>query len=288
MRDLLILLVHLITTTARLMGPGGARSVVAESLLVKHQLLILNRSRQRAPNLRASDRLLAGVCSLFIRPTRVVRSAIVLKPSTILDFHRHLRTRKYRLLCSPREVGQHVAHEPVDDGVPRSWSCAKLLLALNIRPRNKLIAAVLHQRPRTLRRGFQVELQADHVVFQLKRLIRAAGTLSQPRGVFRQVEGFAMPVKDEALGWKAEGQRGCRHAANRKPPDLLQGTTEDACAQGTGNELGAQTHPQHGNISSDDIPDKLFLGGEPGQGRLVVDAHGTPQGNQHIDTVERW
>ena len=77
MRDLLILLVHLITTTARLMGPGGARSVVAESLLVKHQLLILNRSRQRAPNLRASDRLLAGVCSLFIRPTRVVRSAIV-------------------------------------------------------------------------------------------------------------------------------------------------------------------------------------------------------------------
>ena len=72
MRDLLILLVHLITTTARLMGPGGARSVVAESLLVKHQLqlLILNRSRQRAPNLRASDRLLAGVCSLFIRPTR--------------------------------------------------------------------------------------------------------------------------------------------------------------------------------------------------------------------------
>ena len=54
MRDLLILLVHLITTTARLMGPGGARSVIAESLLVKHQLLILNRSRQRAPNLQAS------------------------------------------------------------------------------------------------------------------------------------------------------------------------------------------------------------------------------------------
>ena len=106
MRDLLILLVHLITTTARLMGPGGARSVIAESLLVKHQLLILNRSRQRAPNLRASDRLLAGVCSLFIRPTRVVRSAIVLKPSTILDFHRHLRTRKYRLLFSPTRRGR--------------------------------------------------------------------------------------------------------------------------------------------------------------------------------------
>ena len=102
MRDPIILLVHLITTLARLMGPGGLRSVVAESLLVKQQLLILNRSRQRAPNLRASDRVLAGVCALFMRPARVLRSAVVLRPSTILDFHRMLRRRKYRWLFSPR------------------------------------------------------------------------------------------------------------------------------------------------------------------------------------------
>ena len=102
MRDLLILLVHLITTLARLLGPGGLRSVVAESLLVKQQLLILNRSRHRAPNLRASDRILAGVCALFMRPARVLRSAVVLRPSTILDFHRMLRRRKYQWLFSPR------------------------------------------------------------------------------------------------------------------------------------------------------------------------------------------
>ena len=106
MRDLLILLIHLIATLARLMGPGGLRSVVAESLLVKHQLLILNRSSQRAPNLRASDRILAGACALFMRPARVIRSAIVLKPSTILDFHRILRNRKYRLLFSPKRRGR--------------------------------------------------------------------------------------------------------------------------------------------------------------------------------------
>ena len=75
MRDPIILLVHLIATLARLMGPGGLRSVVAESVLVKQQLLILNRSRHRAPNLCASDRILAGVCALFMRPARV-RSAI--------------------------------------------------------------------------------------------------------------------------------------------------------------------------------------------------------------------
>ena len=50
MRDLIILLVHLLTILARLMGPGGLRAVVAESLLVKQQLLILNRSRHRAPD----------------------------------------------------------------------------------------------------------------------------------------------------------------------------------------------------------------------------------------------
>ena len=81
MRDPIILLVHLIATLARLMGPGGLRSVVAESVLVKQQLLILNRSRHRAPNLCASDRILAGVCALFMRPARVIRSAIVLRPS---------------------------------------------------------------------------------------------------------------------------------------------------------------------------------------------------------------
>ncbi len=52
MRDLAFLLIHLIMTIARLFGLGGARSIVAESLLVKHQLLILNRSRERAPKLR--------------------------------------------------------------------------------------------------------------------------------------------------------------------------------------------------------------------------------------------
>ena len=96
MRDLVILFVHVIATLARLLGPGGIRSVVAESVLIKQQLLILNRSRQRSPNLRSSDRLVAGLCALLIRPARLIRSAIVLKPSTLLSLHRTLRNRKYQ------------------------------------------------------------------------------------------------------------------------------------------------------------------------------------------------
>jgi hypothetical protein len=40
MRDLITLLVHLIVTVTRLSRPGGARFVIAESRLLKHQLLI--------------------------------------------------------------------------------------------------------------------------------------------------------------------------------------------------------------------------------------------------------
>jgi putative transposase len=101
--DLAVLLLHLLATVARLAGPGGARSVVAESVLVKQQLLILNRSRRRSPHLHFADRMVAGVCALLMRPGRLIRSAIVLKPSTLLSLHRALRKRKYRQLFSPQE-----------------------------------------------------------------------------------------------------------------------------------------------------------------------------------------
>src|ERR1700693_4629409 len=94
MRDVVILFVHLIVTAVRLARPGGLRSVVAESVLVKYQLLILNRGRKRAPNLRSADRVIAGLYTLFMRPVRVLRSAIVLKPSTLLHLH-HLLAKRF-------------------------------------------------------------------------------------------------------------------------------------------------------------------------------------------------
>jgi hypothetical protein len=52
MRHLVVLFIHFVATLVPLLGPGGVRSIVAESLLLKHQLLLLNRSRQRSPHLR--------------------------------------------------------------------------------------------------------------------------------------------------------------------------------------------------------------------------------------------
>src|ERR1700726_2959858 len=88
MGSLFVLFIHFIAPLARLLGPGGVRSLVAESLLLKHQLLIVNRSRQRSPNLSAWDRILVGWMALLVRPTRLLLSAIVLKPSTLLAIHK--------------------------------------------------------------------------------------------------------------------------------------------------------------------------------------------------------
>jgi putative transposase len=101
-RDFVILFVHLLVTIVSVVGPGGTRSVVAESLLTKHQLLIVNRSRTRAPRLRPSDRIIIRICAILMRPTRLLRSVIILKPSTVLSFHRALVSRKYHLLFTAK------------------------------------------------------------------------------------------------------------------------------------------------------------------------------------------
>jgi transposase InsO family protein len=152
MRELVVLFLHLLATVARLAGPGGARAVVAESLLVKQQLLILNRSRKRSPNLHLADRIVAGMCALFMRPSRLVRSAIVLKPSTLLRLHRALTKRQYRRLFSstvprkpgPKEPGQDVVAAVVDMKQRNpTWGCPRIAqqiaLAFGI-PMNKDVA----------------------------------------------------------------------------------------------------------------------------------------------------
>jgi len=101
-----VLLAHLLRTIAKLLGPAGAKAVVAEILLVKQQLLVINRSRRRPPNLSALDRLLFGLWALFLSPRGIRRTAVVIRPSTLLKFHDLLKKRKYRLLYSSGSKGK--------------------------------------------------------------------------------------------------------------------------------------------------------------------------------------
>ena len=134
MRNLVLLLIHAVVTVIRLMRPGGARAVVAETVLMRHQLLVLNRARKRAPDLRHSDRIIAGLCSMLIRPARLARSAIVLKPATILRFHRALAKRKYSELFTRH--AQRVRPGPKG-------------------PSSELVAAIMEMKRRNPRFGYQ-------------------------------------------------------------------------------------------------------------------------------------
>jgi putative transposase len=135
MRDIFSLFLHAIVTIIRLAQPGGLRAVVAESVLMRHQVLILNRGRKRASNLQSSDRIIAGLCTLFMRPARVLRSAIVLKTSTLLHFHKILLKQKYRLLFSPKRVRRPGPKGPTKELIDavvemkrrnRTWGCKRI------------------------------------------------------------------------------------------------------------------------------------------------------------------
>src|SRR6202158_3277598 len=162
MHDLIVLGIHIIATLVRLLGPGGVRSLVAESLLLKHQLLIVNRSRQRSPNLRVSDRILAGLIALLVRPALLLRSAIVLKPSTLLILHKAMSKQKYRVLFSakrrrkpgPKGPSAELIHAVVEMKQRNPhWGCPRIAqqiaLAFNIPIDKDMVRRILanHHRP---------------------------------------------------------------------------------------------------------------------------------------------
>ena len=100
MQHVFLLLFHLVTSLGTLLRPGGIKALVAENLLLRQQLLILRRSRRRSPNLRTQDRLFLGLWSLFVSPRRLMHTAILVKPSTLLRCHRALTELKLRWLYS--------------------------------------------------------------------------------------------------------------------------------------------------------------------------------------------
>jgi transposase InsO family protein len=138
--------------------------VIAENLLLKHQLQIVARSRRRAPNLVATDRFFLGFWSLFLRPGRMHKSAVILRPSTLLQFHQYLVRRKYRLLFSsrtrtkpgPKGPSKQVIHAVVelkrrnpDFGCPRIALIVSKTFGVNIDKNvvRRILAVHYHYRP---------------------------------------------------------------------------------------------------------------------------------------------
>ena len=140
MKDILILLIDLLTTVAKLLGPGGTKAVIAENLLLKHQLLVVTRSRRRAPNLSNPDRFLMGFWSLFLLPGRITKVAVSIRPSTLLNFHQCLVRRKYHRLFSPKKrtkPGPKGPSEPIIRAIVelkrrnRGFGCPRIALIIS-------------------------------------------------------------------------------------------------------------------------------------------------------------
>ena len=102
MNLLFTLLAHVLRNVAILLRPGGCKSIIVENLLLKQQLMVLNRSRKRAPSLPPIQRLFLAFWSHFLKRSRIERAAITVRPSTLFRIHAIFVQKKYRDLFSPQ------------------------------------------------------------------------------------------------------------------------------------------------------------------------------------------
>ncbi|MFQ3323551.1 MAG: putative transposase [Pseudomonadales bacterium] len=76
--------------------------VMTETMIMKQQLIVMNRGRARAPKLRTSDRFLIGLLAHFIDEKRLPKVAVIIRPATILSFQKALVKIKYNRLYSKK------------------------------------------------------------------------------------------------------------------------------------------------------------------------------------------
>ena len=74
--------------------------MMAENLALRQLLIVSGRNLSRASQLKTQDRWLLSTVTGFIAGSRLLKIAIVIKPSTLLNFHKALVRRKYKLLYS--------------------------------------------------------------------------------------------------------------------------------------------------------------------------------------------
>jgi len=165
MRELVLLAIHLLVTLAKLLRPGGVRAVAAESLSLKHQLLICSRSRQRAPNLTSLDRLVLGLTTLFMCPHRIPKLSVIIKPATLLKFHKTLVEGKYRRLFSS-------SGRPSRPG-PKGPSAELIAAIVEMKRRNRKFGCV--RIAEQIAHGFGIDIDKDVVRRVLARHYRPDG-----------------------------------------------------------------------------------------------------------------
>jgi len=127
--------------------------VAAESLLLKQQITIGNRSRRRAPNLTSLDRFVLAILTLFIKPRRIPKLSAIIKSSTLLKLHKALVERKYRILFS--STGHR--HKPGPKGLSLEFIAA--IVEMKVRNPRSGCVRIAQQ----ISQAFSVEIDKDVV-----------------------------------------------------------------------------------------------------------------------------
>ena len=111
MKEFIVTIFYCLRALALIPRSRSRKQIIAENILLRKQLILSNRGRRRAPNLSFLDRLTLGFLCSFIKPNRLNRLAITLKPSMLIKFHKALIKRKYSVLfsnknkCKPGPTG---------------------------------------------------------------------------------------------------------------------------------------------------------------------------------------
>ena len=90
MKTLILITFQIFVTLLKLCLNGGIRRIVAENILIKQQLMVMKRSQPKCPALFSIERLLFGFWTKLINPSRLIKSAIIIKPATLFKFHKWL------------------------------------------------------------------------------------------------------------------------------------------------------------------------------------------------------
>lgn len=100
--------------------------------------MILNRSGTQSRRVGSLD---WWIVLVFVKPRRLVRTAIAFKPSTLLNLHSVLIRRKYRLLFSPKQGAKPGPKWP-DPNITRAvlqmkqrnpmWGCPRIAEQINL------------------------------------------------------------------------------------------------------------------------------------------------------------
>ena len=90
MKHVIYLLFQLLTTLANLLRPEGSRTVIAENLLLKQQLIALTRQRSRSPRLTSFDRVLSRYLTFFISKKRFQKIAVTSFPKGVCNYISYL------------------------------------------------------------------------------------------------------------------------------------------------------------------------------------------------------